>query len=79
MEFELSGRPSLETALPLKRLSSYIKPFAPYMINIMAISPYPFYLIIKCKENEHFYISIYNINQELESRNKLAVTDELGL
>ncbi len=79
MESELSGRYSSETALPLVRLSSRIEPSAPYIINITAISPHPFYLIIKHKENEYFYISIYNINRELESRNKLVIIDELGL
>jgi hypothetical protein len=79
MESELSKQPSSEIALPPKRLSSYIEPLAPYMINIIAISPHPFYLIIKYKENEHFYTSIYNINQELESRNKLVVINELRL
>jgi hypothetical protein len=79
MESELSGRPSSETALPPKRLSSRTEPSAPYTIDIAAISPHPFYSTMKRKENEHFYTSIYNINRELESRNESAITDESGL
>jgi hypothetical protein len=79
MESELSGRPSSETALPPKRLSSRIEPSAPYTIDIAAISPHPFYLTMKRKENEHFYTSIYDINRELESRNESAITDESRL
>ena len=79
MESEL-GRRSSSKAEPLpKRLSSRIEPSIPYTINITAIRPYPFYLIIKYKGNIYFYISIYNINQELESRNKLVITDKSEL
>jgi hypothetical protein len=79
MEFELSGRPSSETAFLPKRLSSRIELSAPYTIDIAAISPHPFYSTMKRKENEHFYMSIYDINRELEFKNESAVTDELGL
>jgi hypothetical protein len=79
MESELSGRPSSETALLPKRLSSRIESSAPYTIDIAVISPHPFYLTMKRKENEHFYTFIYDINRELESRNESAITDESGL
>jgi len=79
MEFKLSEWPSSKTTLLLKRLSSYIKPLTPYTIDIVTISPYPFYLTIKRKENEHFYTSIYNINRELEFKNESAITNESRL
>jgi hypothetical protein len=79
MESKLNGRPSSETALLPKRLSSRIEPLTPYTIDIAVINPYSFYLIIKRKENEHFYTFIYDINRELESRSELAITDELRL
>ena len=79
MESKLNGRPSSEMALSLKRLSSRIEPLTPYTIDIAIISLYPFYLMIKYKENEYFYMSIYDINRELESRNESAITDESRL
>jgi hypothetical protein len=79
MESELGER-SNSKAEPLpKRLSSRIEPLAPYIINIMAIRPYLFYLTIKYKGNVYFYISIYNINRELESRNELVIIDKSEL
>jgi hypothetical protein len=79
MEFKLNERPSSEMTLLLKRLSSCTEPSAPYTIDIAIINPHPFYLTIKRKENEYFYMSIYDINRELKSRNESAITDESRL
>ena len=79
MESELGRRPSSKAEPLPKRLFSRIEPSVPYMIDIVAIRPYPFYLTMKYKGNIYFYISIYNINWELESRNELIVIDKLEL
>jgi hypothetical protein len=62
MEFKLNKWLSSEMVFLLKRLSSRIKPLIPYTIDIAIINPYPFYLTIKYKENEYFYMFIYDIN-----------------